>query len=629
MSATPQKNRASRRVLAAAAGLATVGALVAAMPAGAQERGHGHGHGKGQGHHAPDRTVDVQLLSFNDLHGNLEPPAGSAGTVNETQADGTVKAVPAGGVEYLASSLRTARKGHPYSITAAGGDMVGASPLLSGLFHDEPTIEALNKIDLDVTSVGNHEFDEGATELARLQNGGCHPVEGCYEKGKKFKGADFPYLAANVTSEKTGKPILKPYTVWKKNGVKVGFIGVTLEGTPNIVTANGVKGLKFHDEIETVNKYAKELDRQGVKSIVALIHEGGAPASSSYNYDCDSPGAGDGISGPITDIAKGISPKVDALVTGHTHQAYVCTIPDPAGNPRLVTSASSFGKLYTDTTLTYDRRTNDIVRTAVKTSKAQRGSKHHPHPRPANPVSANHIVNRDQAPANDLTALIARWNTLAAPIANRPQGYISADINGRGSTAPEKPLGNLIADAQLEGLAPADKGGAVVAFMNPGGIRADLVYKASGSEGDGVVTYGESFTVQPFTNMMNVLDLTGAQLVSALQQQVSGANEASPKILQVSKGLTYTLDMTKSGADRVVADTILLNGEAIDPAKTYRVAMNEFLAGGGDGFAALGEGTNKLVGASDLDLFNEYLAAHSTAAAPLAPPATDRITVVQ
>ncbi|MFG2534401.1 bifunctional metallophosphatase/5'-nucleotidase [Streptomyces sp. NPDC048511] len=606
MSATPQhpqKNRVSRRVLAATAGLVTVGALVAAMPAGAHDRGKGHGHGH------QSRTVDVQLLSFNDLHGNLEPPAGSAGTVSETQADGTVTSVPAGGVEYLATSLRTARKGNPYSVTAAGGDMVGASPLLSGLFHDEPTIEALNGLDLDVTAVGNHEFDEGATELARLQNGGCHPVEGCYEKGKKFKGADFPYLAANVTSEKTGKPILKPYTVWKKNGVKIGFIGVTLEGTPNIVTANGVKGLKFHDEIETVNKYAKELDRQGVKSIVALIHEGGAPASASYNYDCDSPGAGDGISGPIVDIAKGITPKVDALVTGHTHQAYVCTVPDPSGKPRMVTSASSFGKLYTDTTLTYDRRTNDIVRTSVE--------------------SANHIVSRDQAKATDMTKLVARWNTLAAPIANRPQGWITADINGRGSTAPEKPLGNLIADAQLEGLAPADKGGAVVAFMNPGGIRADLVHAASGSEGDGVVTYGEAFTVQPFTNMMNVVDLTGAQLVAALQQQVSGSNAASPKILQVSKGLTYTLDLTKSGADRVVADTIRLNGEAIDPAKTYRVAMNEFLAGGGDGFAALGEGTNKLVGASDLDLFNAYLAAHSTADAPLAPPATDRITVVQ
>ncbi|MFW3461051.1 bifunctional metallophosphatase/5'-nucleotidase [Streptomyces microflavus] len=607
MSATPQKNRSARRMLAAAAGLATVGALVAAMPAGAHDRGNGHGHGSGHGH--KPRTVDVQLLSFNDLHGNLEPPAGSAGNVSETQPDGTVKAIPAGGVEYLATSLRTARKGNPYSVTAAGGDMVGASPLLSGLFHDEPTIEALNKIDLDVSAVGNHEFDEGATELARLQNGGCHPVEGCFEKGKKFEGADFPYLAANVTKEKTGKPLLKPYTVWKKNGVKIGFIGVTLEGTPDIVTANGVKGLKFHDEVKTINKYAKELDRKGVKSIVALIHEGGAPASTSYNYDCDSPGAGDGISGPIVDIAKGITPKVDALVTGHTHQAYVCTVPDPAGKPRMVTSASSFGKLYTDTTLTYDRRTNDIVRTSVK--------------------SANHVVTRDQPKATDMTRLIERWNKLAAPIANRPQGWISADINGRGSTAPEKPLGNVIADAQLEGLAPADKGGAEVAFMNPGGIRADLVHKASGSEGDGVVTYGEAFTVQPFTNMMNVVDLTGAQLVTALQQQVSGSNEASPKILQVSKGLTYTLDLTKTGAARVVTDTIKLNGAAIDPAKTYRVAMNEFLAGGGDGFAALGQGTNKLVGASDLDLFNAYLAAHSTAAAPLAPPATDRITVIQ
>ncbi|MFQ6850123.1 bifunctional metallophosphatase/5'-nucleotidase [Streptomyces sp. 35M1] len=607
MSATPQKNRASRRVLAAAAGLVTVGALVAAMPAGAHDRGHGHGGGHGHGH--KPRTVDVQLLSFNDLHGNLEPPAGSAGNVSKTHPDGTVELIPAGGVEYLATSLRTARKGNPYSVTAAGGDMVGASPLLSGLFHDEPTIEALNKLDLDVTAVGNHEFDEGATELARLQNGGCHPVEGCYEKGKKFKGADFPYLAANVTKEKTGKPLLKPYTVWKKKGVKIGFIGVTLEGTPDIVTANGVKGLKFHDEVETINKYARELDRKGVKSIVALIHEGGAPASTSYNYDCDSPGAGDGISGPIVDIAKGITPKVDALVTGHTHQAYVCTVPDPSGKPRMVTSASSFGKLYTDTTLTYDRRTNDIVRTSVK--------------------SANRVVTRDQLKAPDMTRLIDRWNKLAAPIANKPQGWISADINGRGSTAPEKPLGNVIADAQLEGLSPADKGGAEVAFMNPGGIRADLVHKASGSEGDGVVTYGEAFTVQPFTNMMNVVDLTGAQLVTALQQQVSGPNEASPKILQVSRGLTYTLDLTKSGADRVVADTIKLNGEAIDPARTYRVAMNEFLAGGGDGFPALGQGTNKLVGASDLDLFNAYLAAHSTATAPLAPPATDRITVIQ
>ncbi|MGI5398068.1 bifunctional metallophosphatase/5'-nucleotidase [Streptomyces sp. CA-135486] len=599
MSATPHKNRL--RLLAAVAGLTTVGALVAAMPAGAQESGHGHGHGYG-------RTVDVQLLSFNDLHGNLEPPAGSAGRVTHRNEDGTTRTIDAGGVEYLATHLREARKANKYSITAAAGDMVGASPLLSGLFHDEPTIEALNKLNLDVTSVGNHEFDEGAKELARIQNGGCHQTDGCYEKGKKFRGADFPYLAANVTDEKTGKPLLDPYFIWKKNGVKIGFIGVTLEGTPDIVNAAGVKGLKFGDEVETINKYTKVLERKGVKSIVALIHEGGLPASPAYNYNCDSPGPGDGVSGPIVDIAKKISPQVDALVTGHTHQAYACTILDPSGRPRTVTSAASFGKLYTDTTLTYDRRTKDIVRTTV--------------------ASANHVVTRDVPKAEDMTRLIQRWNTLAAPVASRPVGYISADIENPFDAA-EKPLGDLIADAQLEGLAPADKGGAQIALMNPGGIRAGLVHKASGSEGDGVVTYGEAFTVQPFTNMMNVVDLTGAQLITTLKQQVSGANQASPKILQVSKGFTYTLDLTKTGADRIVDGSVKLNGEAIDPAKTYRVAMNEFLAGGGDGFPVLKEHKNKLVGASDLEVLNAYLAAHSSASAPLAPPVTGRITVVK
>ncbi|WP_338698011.1 bifunctional metallophosphatase/5'-nucleotidase [Streptomyces sp. Q6] len=597
-----QNRRPGRRLRAALAGaatLATAGALIAALPADAAR------------HPAQGRYQDVQLLSFNDLHGNLEPPTGSSGQVTETQADGTTKKIDAGGVEYLATSLRTARKGHPYSVTAAAGDLIGASPLLSGLFHDEPTVEAMNKLDLDVTGVGNHEFDEGATELARLQNGGCHPKDGCYEDGRTFEGADYPYLAANVTDEKTGKPILAPYWVWKQHGVKVGFIGVTLEGTPNIVSAEGVKGLKFHDEIETVNKYAKILDKQGVKSIVALIHEGGTPASGSYNYTCDSPGAGDGISGPIVDIAKGITPKVDALVTGHTHQAYVCTVPDPAGNPRMVTSASSYGKLYTDTTLTYDRRTQDIVRTSVKS-----------------PTSANHVVSRTQEKAPDMTALIGQWNKLAAPVSNQSVGYISADIPGRGATTPEEPLGDLIADAQLAHAKSLDPK-ASLALMNPGGVRSDLVFKASGSEGDGVVTYGEAFTVQPFSNTVNLVDLTGEQVVTALQQQVSGSNEASPKILQPSAGLTYTLDMTKSGAARVVVDSIRLNGAAIDPAATYRVAMNSFLAGGGDGFAALGAGKNPLVGSDDLKAFNDYLTANSSAANPIAPPAANRITLIK
>ncbi|MFI5620348.1 bifunctional metallophosphatase/5'-nucleotidase [Streptomyces sp. NPDC051567] len=606
MSATPQRHRRfSRLTLSALAVTAGAGAMVAAaLPAGAASGGGGA---------AKSRTVDVQMLSINDFHGTLEPPQGSSGTVSERQADGTTKAIPAGGVEYLATSLREARKGHEYSVTAAAGDMIGGSPMLSGLFHDEPSIEALNKLGLNVSSVGNHEFDEGRTELRRMAYGGCHPVEGCFEYGKTFTGAAFPYLAANVTDEKTKRPMMSPTYVWKKGDVKIGFIGVTLEGTPDVVNGEGIKGLKFGDEVETINKYAAELNKQGVKSIVALIHEGGMPASGAYNYDCDTPGAGAGISGAIVDIAKNVDAKVDALVTGHTHQAYACSIPDPAGNPRTVTSAASVGRLYTDTKLTYDRTTKDIVRTPV-----------------SSPKPVNHVVGREQPKAADMTELIQRWNVLAAPVANRPQGFISADIPGRGSTAIEKPLGNLIADAQLAALAPADKGGAQLALMNPGGIRSDLAHKASGAEGDGVVTYGESFTVQPFNNMMNVVDLTGAQLITTLQQQVSGAtNGASPKILQVSKGFTYTLDMTRTGADRVLVDSVRLNGAPIDPAKSYRVAMNEFLAGGGDGFTVLKEHKNKLVGASDLDCFNAYLEQNSSETAPIAPPATDRITLVK
>ncbi|MFF4794310.1 bifunctional metallophosphatase/5'-nucleotidase [Streptomyces sp. NPDC001276] len=589
----PAPRRALIAALAAAATLATAGALVAANPAQA----------------GPDAgstpLKDLQLLAINDFHGNLEPPAGSSGRVTERQADGTTKDIDAGGVEYLASSLRTARTGHDRSLTVAAGDIVGASPLLSGLFHDEPTIEAMNKLGLDVTGVGNHEFDEGKDELLRLQNGGCHPVDGCYSEGRKFKGADYPILSANVINEKTGKPLLKPYVVQNVKGAKVGFIGVTLKGTPNVVTAAGVKGLKFLDEAETINKYTKELQQQGVHAIVALVHEGGFPASSAYNYDCDA-GGSTGLSGPIVDIAKQVAPEVDALVTGHTHNAYVCSIPDPAGHPRLVTSAASYGRLFTELNMKYDPRTDDIVRATVKGS--------------------NRVVNRTQSKAADLTQLLNDWQTLAAPVANKPVGYITKDVTRTGAV--ESPLGDLIADAQLAHAKSLDSR-AVVALMNPGGIRADLVYPASGKEGDGVVTFGEGFAVQPFSNTVNLKNLTGAQLFTVLKQQVSGSNAAAPKYLQISSGLTYTLDLTKTGADRVVEDSIRLDGKPIDPTATYRVAMNSFLADGGDGFTEFAKGTDQFVGSDDLAALVDYLTANTSAAAPYAPTAADRVTVVK
>ncbi|MFB7733959.1 bifunctional metallophosphatase/5'-nucleotidase [Streptomyces sp. NPDC056112] len=589
----PAPRRALVAALAAAATLATAGALVAANPAQAGSDANS----------AP--LKDLQLLAINDFHGNLEPPAGSSGRVTERQADGATKDIDAGGVEYLASSLRTARKGHDRSLTVAAGDIVGASPLLSGLFHDEPTVEAMNKLGLDVTGVGNHEFDEGKDELLRLQNGGCHPVDGCYDKGRKFKGADYPILSANVINEKTGKPLLKPYVVQNVKGAKVGFIGVTLKGTPDVVTAAGVKGLKFLDEAETINKYTKELQQQGVHAIVALVHEGGFPASSAYNYDCDA-GGSTGLSGPIVDIAKKVAPEVDALVTGHTHNAYVCSIPDPAGHPRLVTSAASYGRLFTELNMKYDPRTEDIVRATVKGS--------------------NRVVDRTQSKAADLTQLLDYWQTLAAPVANKPVGYITKDVTRSGAV--ESPLGDLIADAQLAHAKSLDSR-AVVALMNPGGIRADLVYAASGKEGDGVVTFGEGFAVQPFSNTVNLKNLTGAQLITVLKQQVSGSNAAAPKYLQISSGLTYTLDLTKTGADRVVEDSIRLDGKAIDPSATYRVAMNSFLADGGDGFTEFAKGTDQLVGSDDLAALVDYLTANTSAAAPYAPTAADRVTVVK
>lgn len=592
----PAPRRAVTTALATAAALATVGALTAAGPAQPRPAGGG------------PHTTDLQLLAINDFHGNLEPPAGSSGRVTELRPDGTTAGIDAGGVEYLASSLRDARKGHARSLTVAAGDMVGASPLLSGLFHDEPTVEAMNKLGLDVAGVGNHEFDEGKDELLRLQNGGCHPVDGCYAKGRTFKGADFPILSANVLNKKTGKPLLKPYVVKNVKGARVGFIGVTLKDTPDIVSAEGVKGLKFLDEAETINKYTRELQRRGVRAIVALVHEGGHPVSSAYNYDCDAGGSGSGLSGPIVGIARKVSPEVDALVTAHTHSAYVCTVPDPAGLPRLVTSAASFGRLFTELNMKYDLRSHDIVRATVKGS--------------------NRVVDRTRPRAADMTRLIDYWQTLAAPVAGKPIGYISEDIPRGTEGTVESPLGDLIADAQLAHARTLDSS-TDLALMNPGGIRADLVHAASGSEGDGVVTYAEGFTVQPFSNTVNLKDLTGAQLITVLKQQVSGSNAEVPKILQVSEGLTYTLDLTKSGADRVVTDSIRLHGKPIDPAATYRVAVNSFLAGGGDGFTELANGTRRLVGGDDLAALVDYLTAHSSPAAPYTPTAADRITVVQ
>jgi 5'-nucleotidase len=556
----------------------------------------------------PPKTVPIQLLSINDFHGNLEAPTGSSGAVTRLNPDGTTTSVPAGGAEYLSTALQNARVGHPNSITVSAGDNIGASPLLSAAFHDEPTILALNQMGVQVASVGNHEFDEGSAELLRMQNGGCRTDDGCYDPANPFRGASFQYLSANVIKDSTGQPLLPPVWVKDVGGVKVGFIGMTLHDTPSIVTASGVAGLSFLDEVKTGNQYAKMLQQQGIHAIVALVHQGGFPASSAYNYDCNANGPGSGLSGDVVPIAQQLSPLIDVVITGHTHTAYACDIPDPSGQPRLVTSASSFGRLYTDIEGMISTANQDFVRSSM--------------------TATNQVASRDLPKDPAITALIDKYNTLLGPIKNEPVGYISADILGRGATTPEEPLGDVIADSQLAATSSASTGNAVVAFMNPGGIRADLVYAQSGTEGDGVVTYGEAFTVQPFTNLVETISLTGAQIVTMLQQQFTGANATAPKVLQVSSGFTYTLDNTKTGADKIVTASIRLNGAPLDPGATYRVTVNNFLAGGGDNFTVLRDGTDPFVGAIDLDAFTAYLTANSSPTTPLAPPPANRITIL-
>ena len=294
------------------------------------------------------KDVKVQLLAINDFHGNLQPTT-TGGIRPPTPAGQTTPpaARQAGGAAYLARYVRRRERTNRNSLVVAAGDLIGGSPLLSALYHDEPTIEAMNLLGLDLASVGNHEFDEGAAELRRMQRGGCHPKDGCKD-GDGFAGAKFRYLAANVVKRRSGRPFFPPYAVRRFQGRKIGFIGMTLEGTAGIVSPSGIQSLQFLDEAATANRYARRLKRRHhVRAIVVLLHEGGfqtVPFNSATIDTCE------GISGPVVDIVKHTTKAVDLFITGHTHQAYNCVI-----DGRPVTSASAFGRLVTDLDLTLGR----------------------------------------------------------------------------------------------------------------------------------------------------------------------------------------------------------------------------------------------------------------------------------
>jgi 5'-nucleotidase len=551
-------------------------------------------------------VVEVQILALNDFHGNLAPPSGSSGRVGPSGTGTT-----AGGAEYIATHVRNLEQTNANTVVVSAGDLIGASPLLSALFHDEPTIEAMNLIGLDINAVGNHEFDEGTAELLRMQNGGCHPTDGCLD-GTGFAGADFQFLAANVVNHASGDTLFAPYTIKNFSGAKVAFIGMTLEGTPTIVSPSGVVGFDFLDEADTVNALIPELRAQDVGAFVVLLHEGAIPAGSVSAASINQCGAGDaGISGAVVDIMNRLDPEIDLVISGHTHQPYNCVI-----NGIPVSSAYSFGRLLTDVDMRVDRASKEVESISIN----------------------NRIVTRDVAADSRITDLMSHYNTFAAPIANRVVGHITADLTLTNDDSREQTMGNVIADAQHAATAPAGLGDAVAAFMNAGGVRAPgLVYASSpAGEGDGVVTYGEVFTAQPFGNSLVTMTLTGAQIDRFLEEQFCGIN--SPlnlgffRVALPSASFHYTWDPSAAGAadcdaaNAVNPASITIGGVALDLGASYRITVNSFMADGGDGFAVLTQGTSRLGGAVDTDALEAWFAAHEPAG--ISPPALDRIDVV-
>jgi 5'-nucleotidase len=573
--------------------------LVLASPAAAHKRHHHHPK--------PSKDVKVQLLALNDFHGNLQTTT-TGGIRLDPQPVQPAPPAPqlptakaAGGAAILASYVRELQKGQRNSLVVAAGDMIGGSPLVSALYHDEPTIEALNKIGLDITSVGNHEFDEGEAELKRMQRGGCHPTDDC-QTGHKFKGADFKYLAANVVHKDDASTLFRPYTIRKFQGKKIAFIGMTLEGTPQIVAPSGISNLNFLDEAATANRYAKELKRKhGVKAIVVLLHEGGFQ-SIPFNTNPASYKGCVGISGPVVDIVNNTTDDVDMFITGHTHQPYNCLIDN-----RPVTSASSFGRLISNINLTLGR-SGDVSKVTAENL----------------PMYAD-----GRTPAADVDKLVKYYEDRSKDLREREVGRITPPITRDFDDSRENQAGNLIADAQLADTDEAGRGDAVGALMNPGGVRADFT-------GDQIVTYEEAFTVQPFNNLVATQTYSGAQLLDVLKDQWCGTNSA-PTVLLPSSTINYTFDQSVAtsilGKPCATATNpvsgVTIGGVALNSATSYRITTNNFLADGGDDFQSLKAGTGRTTLSDfDIDSLVRYMAPSLQAGAPaIGPPALDRIDV--
>jgi len=539
-----------------------------------------------------DSAVEIQILAFNDFHGGLEPAAGGTGRIGSTDA---------GGVEYLATHLATHRAANPNTIVLSAGDNIGGTPLLSSLFHDEPTVEALGLAGLDISALGNHELDEGWWELYRMQKGGCHPVDGCQD-GTPYAGAGFSYLAANVMLDprtadpqrlaQAGieglepRPLLPAYTIRTVAGVRLGIIGLILEEAPSMILPVSTRGLIFEPEAESVNEAAAELRAQGVRGIIVVMHQGGDQAGTDVN-GCE------GISTDVVDLVTAMSEDIDVVVSGHSHQAYNCTI-----DGKLVTSAASAGRVMTDIDLAVRRSDGEVV------SKEAR----------------NVIVTRDVAKDARQTALLAGYRPAAEKVSNRVLGTITASLTRAATPAGESVLGDIVADALLYAARKAPGADAHLAIWNSGGIRADLVVPPGA--GSAAITYAQAFSVMPFGNELIVKSISGEGLIQLFEEQFGGAGG---RIFQVSDGFTYAYDSTRPFGQRIDRSSIRLDGEPIDPSMTYRLATSNFLWDGGDEFGAVKQGRDPVLVGVDYDLFADFIFNNS----PLSPTPANRIRKIR
>jgi 5'-nucleotidase len=512
--------------------------------------------------------VEVQILGLNDFHGNLETPRDPVPLRN---ADGATAKLRAGGAAQLAATLKRLRSGQAQSVTVAAGDLIGATPLVSAYFLDEPTIRALSMAGLNYAAVGNHEFDKGGAELRRMQDGGCEKHSSRTPCAvEPHSAAGFRYLAANVLKE-NGTSFFPGTALRQMGPVKIGFIGMTLKETATLVAPAGVAGLSFADEAETANALVPKLKAEGADLIVLLIHQGGRVPPVYNSLGCD------GLSGDLVPVLGRLDPAIRVVVSGHTHNAYACEV-EAGGAPRLLTSAGKNGYLVSDIRLSFDPATRRLAS--------------------ANAENVPVLAEGER----EVQAMVDRYVAAARPAAERVVGRLS----GPALKDPDdgaSPAAELIADAQLAATRGRGKGGAEIAFINSGGVRTDLVPRADGS-----VTFGQIFSTQPFGNNLVVKTLTGAQLKALLEQgfREVGGEVRARSLLIPSAGFTYRYDVKRPAGQRITG--MSLNGRPIDPARSYRVTVNNFLASGGDGYTVLAEGRDVVDAGPDLDALEAWLA---------------------